>query len=130
VLFLSTALLMGTAVAPLLAWTRKLRADIVFRERLRQVLLFLVVAQILLLGLWLLSVDTNQALLADSVVSTAGRGWGGVVLADRHRPRDSAAGMPAANLSPTPCRSHLWRSGCARWRLMYAVSVFLPVIGE
>jgi formate-dependent nitrite reductase membrane component NrfD len=64
VLFLSTALLMGTAVALMMACLGRLRGDLVLRRRLKDVLLFLVVAQIPLLGLWLLSVDTNQASLA------------------------------------------------------------------
>jgi formate-dependent nitrite reductase membrane component NrfD len=63
VLFLSTALLMGTAVALLLAWTGKLREDSDLHARLRHVILFLVAGQIPLLGLWLLSVDTNQGFL-------------------------------------------------------------------
>jgi formate-dependent nitrite reductase membrane component NrfD len=67
VLFLSTALLMGTAVALMLACLGRLRADLALRERLRDVLLWLVVAQIPLLGLWLLSVDTHHAPLATAL---------------------------------------------------------------
>jgi formate-dependent nitrite reductase membrane component NrfD len=67
VLFLSTALLMGTAAALMVSCLGRLRADLALREQLRDVLLWLVVAQIPLLGLWLLSVDTNQAPLATAL---------------------------------------------------------------
>jgi formate-dependent nitrite reductase membrane component NrfD len=78
VLFLTTALLMGTAAALLLVWTRRLRDEIVLREQLRHLLLFLVVGQMALIGLWLLSIDTNQALLG-TVWSHLLQGAGGMM---------------------------------------------------
>jgi polysulfide reductase chain C len=66
-LFLSTALLMGAAAALMTACFGKLWGDPALRGRLRDVLLWLVVAQLPLLGLWLLSVDTNQAPLATAL---------------------------------------------------------------
>lgn len=67
VVFLSTALLMGTAVTLLVAWTAKWQDDMTWRERLRRVLLFLVLSQIPLLGLWLLSMETTHAPLATAL---------------------------------------------------------------
>jgi hypothetical protein len=58
---------MGAAMVLILACLGRLRADLVLRERLRDVLLFVIVAQIPLLGLWLLSVDTNYAPLATAL---------------------------------------------------------------
>jgi formate-dependent nitrite reductase membrane component NrfD len=67
VLFLSTALLMGAAAALILACLGRLRGDLALRGRLRDVILWLVVGQIPLLGLWLLSVDTHHAPLATAL---------------------------------------------------------------
>ena len=58
---------MGAAVASVLAWAGRWWDDLAWRERLRHVLLFLVVSQLPLLGLWLLSVDTNDAPLAPAL---------------------------------------------------------------
>jgi formate-dependent nitrite reductase membrane component NrfD len=67
VLFVSTALLMGTAAVTLITSTGQLAGDVLLRQRLRQTLTFLVLAQGPLLGLWYLSVDTNQPLLATAL---------------------------------------------------------------
>jgi formate-dependent nitrite reductase membrane component NrfD len=64
VLFLSTALLMGTAATLLVVSIGRAVADSTVYLRLRQTLLFLVLAQGPLLGLWYLSVDTSQPLMA------------------------------------------------------------------
>jgi formate-dependent nitrite reductase membrane component NrfD len=67
VVFLSTALLMGTAVVLVMAWTARFRDEILLRAQLAHLLLFLVVAQVPLLGLWVLSADTNQAPLGSAL---------------------------------------------------------------
>jgi formate-dependent nitrite reductase membrane component NrfD len=64
VVFVSTALLMGAAVALILVWTGGKLGDTALRERLGRLLLFLVLGQGPLLGLWLLSVEAHAAPLA------------------------------------------------------------------
>jgi formate-dependent nitrite reductase membrane component NrfD len=78
VVFLSTALLTGTAVILVMAWTARFRDEISLRAQLAHLLLFLVVAQVPLLGLWILSVHTNQAPLG-AALSGLLRGAGAAV---------------------------------------------------